>query len=104
MAGGADMLCASLLSTLSLAVAGDPVWSVNQLYGPFPTTYTWGYYRSDISCVFGKWLDAAHIGRVRAAARFTSTANACREISTLAEFTLHTAAAWLFLRSCFHAQ
>lgn len=51
--GGGDMLCASLRATVGLAMAGLTVWSVNHLYGPLPSTYTWGYYRVDVSSVFG---------------------------------------------------
>lgn len=98
------MLCASIRATVSLAMAGFPVWSVNHLYGPFPTTYTWGYYRSDVSCLFGKWLDTAHVGRLHAWARGVTSANACQALRTRAGFGIHTSAAWLGLRSCFHAR
>merc|ERR1712178_587701 len=102
--GGGDMLCASLRATMILAVAGCTVWSVNHLYGPLPTTYTWGYYRSDVSCVFGTWLDKAHIARLRAGTRRVGSASACRLVRAHTDFRLGTAAAWLMLRNCFHAQ
>jgi len=97
------MLCASLRATVSLAVAGHSVWSVNHQYGPLPTTYTWGYYRSDVSCVFGKFLDQAYIARLHAGTRIASTASSCRTVSAYADFKLHSAAAWLVLLNCFHA-
>merc|ERR1712224_270171 len=98
------MLCASLRDTVGLAVERFPVWSVSHLYGPFPTTYTWGYYRSEVSGVFGKWLDKAHLARLHAWGRSVSSANACRAVRAPAGHRLHTAAAWLALRMCFHAQ
>lgn len=59
--GGGDMRCASIRSTVNLALAGFPVWSVHHMFGPYPTSYTWGYYRSDVSYVFGNWLNVANV-------------------------------------------
>lgn len=99
---GGDMLCASLRSSVGLAVAGHKVWAVNHLYGPLPTSYKWGYYRSEVSCVFCTWVDRAHIARLRAGTRFVSSTQPCRAVAALTDFRLHTAAAWLTLRKCFH--
>jgi len=100
--GAGGMLCASLRASVTLALSSFPVWFINHLYGPFPTTYTWGYYRSDVSGVFGKWLDKTHVASLHAWARAVSTTNACRAARLHQDFRLHTAAAWLMLRNCFH--
>lgn len=99
-AGGGDMRCASLLTTVSLDVVGLPVRSVNHLYGPFPTTYTWGYYRSDVSCVFGNFLDKRYILRTHAWGQ-----NVCKHQRTRMHVDpgLYTSAAWLGLLTCLHA-
>lgn len=98
------MLCASLRATLSLVIARHRVWSVHYLYGPLPTTYTWGYYRSEVSVVFGTWLDKAHKARLQSGTRVAGPSTACRNVSWILNFVLHTARAWLLLRKCFHAQ
>lgn len=103
-AGGGDILCASLRATVSLAIAGCPVWSVTHLFGPLPTTYTWGYYRSDVSCVFGNWIDRSHVARLEAVSHIVGSAGACRTIRGNIGFRLLTAADWFALRTCFHAQ
>lgn len=109
------MMCEGLRTTVSLAVARCPVWTVNHLYGPFPTTYTWGYYRSDVACVFGNRFDKAYIARLHAGTRLITSAEACRGVrppktagrpkahTTHAHFHLHNAVAWLTFRKCFHA-
>lgn len=84
------MLCASLRASLRFAVARNTVWFINNLYGPLPTTYTWGYYRSDVSFVFGKWLDKAFIASIHAGTRIVSTARACRAVTAYATVMLHT--------------
>lgn len=98
------MLCESLRATVSVAMAALPVWSVHHLYGPLPTSYTWGYYRWDVSCVLDKWIDRAHIARLRAGTRFVGSANTCRGVSSQPDFKLHSAPSWFVLRSCFHVQ
>lgn len=99
-AGGGDMRCASLRTTVSLAVMGFPVRSVNHLYGPFPTTYTWGYYRSDVSCLFGTFLDKGIVMRQQAWRR-----DACKNHRTrgLVDPGLYPSAAWFGLLTCLHA-
>lgn len=98
------MRCASLRSTVSLPLSGLPVWSVGNLYGPFPTTYTWGYYRTEVSCVFGKWLDGAFLSRLRKVTDAMTRANTCQLIHTYTDLTLDTAEKWLKLRTCYHTR
>lgn len=97
------MLCVFLHTTVTLALAGFAEWSVNHLYGPFPTTDTWGYYRSDVPCVYGSWFDRVHIIRLHAWARARSVADQCRSARALTALGLQTAAAWKALSVCFHA-
>lgn len=101
---GGDLRCASLRDNVALAVTGCPVLSVNHLYGLFPTTDTWGYYRSDISCVFGKWLDTVRVAMLHGWGRAVASARPCRTVRRHGGFRLQTATAWLALRTCFHAR
>lgn len=91
-------------STVGLALGGFPVWSVGHMFGPIPTAYTWGYYRSEVSYVFGRRLERAFISRLHAWREAMTRANTCRRLPTFTELTIDTAEEWLKLRTCFHAR
>jgi len=98
------MRCASLRTTVDLSLAGLPVWSVHHMFGPFPTSYTWGYYRADVSCVFGTGLETAYLQRKHAWAQAWTQAHACNAKKTHGSIAIFTAESWISLRTCFHIQ
>lgn len=101
-AGGGDQRCASLRSTVELALAGFSVWSVGNLYEPYPTSCMWGYYRSEVSDVFGTPLDRSFTSRLHRWRDALTRGNTYRAIQTYTHFSLDSAGQWQRLRACFH--
>jgi len=96
------MRCAALRTTVQLALAGFRVWSVHHMFGPFPTSYTWGYYRADVSCLFGNWLTRSYMNRAKTWAHALTQAHTCDALQAHGKIGISTADNWMFLRTCFH--